>query len=620
MTEYYHTFHIPVMGTGFSVDTPIRVAPLGITSVISLVDDLLLDKVGTYYAEKYGLPYTRIPPADEDGRAKRITVYLDTVLKIVQKKTNDIRRQSFFENNTKRKYFELLPEESPLKKTYHRLLNMKSGAERNALAKDLTGRMQPGSIDVNIMVKIDRINYDKSGNILGDEYSDAKAALRGYANSSLRSCIVFSAGVNQRLFNYMPRFRDFYRDKLGQIKKRIILKVSDFRSALIQGKFLAKRGLEVYEFRIESGLNCGGHAFASNGILLPSLLKEFKEKRNELAADFLPLIRQYYQKMGWKYPDAPTPGHPLITVQGGIGTHGEVCRLREDFDMDRTGWASPFLLVPEATCVDDATRELLRQAGQEELYLSDVSPLGIPFNNLRQTGSELWTSKRVAQGKPGSPCPNSYLKSNTEFTEIPICLASRQYQKTKLEAVDRMQASADEKTELRRQVVEKTCICNHLGNGALIALGIAESKNAPQAICPGPNIAWFNKLYTLQEMVDHIYGRGPCLVPDRRPHMFAKEIEMYVDYFGKMVAGCKYTSTEINVIKEFKENLEEGLELCMDIARNEPFPGENLASIPPCVARQKERLRAIWARFEQILDVKHHNQVYVFLNTITCNT
>lgn len=592
------------MGTGHSADTPIRVAPLGITSVISLVDDLLLAKIGTYYAEKYGWPYTRIPPGAEDGRARRITVYLDTVLKIVQKKMDDIRRQPFFENNTKSKYFELLPEESPLKKTYHRLLNMRSGAERNALAKDLTRRMQPGSIDVNIMVKIDRSNYDKNGNNLDDEYSDAKAGLRGYANSNLRSCIVFSAGVNQRLFNYMTCFRDFYRDKLGQTKKRIILKVSDFRSALIQGKFLAKRGLEVYEFRIESGLNCGGHAFASNGVLLPSLLKEFKEKRNELAAGFLPLIRKYYQKMGWKYPDAAPPGRPLITVQGGIGTHGEVRRLREDFGMDRTGWASPFLLVSEATCVDDDTRELLRQAGEEKLYLSDVSPLGIPFNNLRQTGSELWTSKQAAKGKPGSPCPKGYLVSNTEFTKRPICLASRQYQKTKLETIDRMELPADEKTELCRKVVEKTCICNHLGNGALIALGIAQNKNAPQAICPGPNIAWFNRLYTLQEMVDHIYGRGPCLVSDRRPHMFAKEIEMYVDYFDKMAAGCKHTSMEIKAIKEFKENLEEGLELCLDIARKKPFPGENLASIPVCVARQQKRLKAIWARFETITDGK----------------
>jgi len=44
MQNYYHTFHIPVMGTGHSADTPIRVAPFGITSVISIIDDILLEK------------------------------------------------------------------------------------------------------------------------------------------------------------------------------------------------------------------------------------------------------------------------------------------------------------------------------------------------------------------------------------------------------------------------------------------------------------------------------------------------------------------------------------------------------------------------------------------------
>ena len=57
--------------------------------------------------------------------------------------------------------------------------------------------------------------------------------------------------------------------------------MSDFRSALIQGKFLAKKGLEIHEFRIESGLNCGGHAFASNGYLLPVLLQEIHDKLND---------------------------------------------------------------------------------------------------------------------------------------------------------------------------------------------------------------------------------------------------------------------------------------------------------------------------------------------------
>ena len=40
-----HSFHIPVMGIGFTVDTPLKVSQFGIDSVISLVDDVLLEKL-----------------------------------------------------------------------------------------------------------------------------------------------------------------------------------------------------------------------------------------------------------------------------------------------------------------------------------------------------------------------------------------------------------------------------------------------------------------------------------------------------------------------------------------------------------------------------------------------
>ena len=539
------------MGIGHSVDTPIRVAPFGITSVISLVDDTLLEKIRKYYSAKYKLPYVKVAKHEQDSRAKRITAYLETVRKIVLRKMEAVKKQPFFEVNDKSKYFQLLPEDIGLKKQYYKLLKMEAGADRNALAEDLTGRMHPGSIDVNIMVKLDRPNFDSNGKPLGDEFSDAKAALRGYALSGLRSGIVFSAGINKKLFNYMTGFQDFYRDETGEIKKRIILKVSDFRSARIQGRFLAGKGLEVHEFRIESGINCGGHAFPSNGNLLPCLLQEFKEKRDLLAAEFTPLIQKYYKKMGWPYPESALKCRPLITVQGGLGVHGEAQRLREDFGMDLTGWASPFLLVPEATCVDTPTRNLLENADEKDLYTSDVSPLQIPFNNVRRTGSEVWTCNLAEAGTPGSACPKRFLLSNTEFTKKPICLASRKYQKKKLGEIDGMDVGASEKRKLRAKIVEKACICDHLGNGALVALGMANAKNAPPLICPGPNIAWFDKTYSLKEMVDHIYGRGPSLVSYERPHMFAKEISMYVDHFEKLVNRCTQTPQELKTLKVF---------------------------------------------------------------------
>ena len=43
-----HTFHIPVMGIGFTIDTPLKVSQYGIDSVISLVDDILLEKIRSF--------------------------------------------------------------------------------------------------------------------------------------------------------------------------------------------------------------------------------------------------------------------------------------------------------------------------------------------------------------------------------------------------------------------------------------------------------------------------------------------------------------------------------------------------------------------------------------------
>ena len=48
--------------------------------------------------------------------------------------------------------------------------------------------------------------------------------------------------MNPRLYGYIAKFNDFFPNKDGYIKKKIVLKVSDFRSAMIQGKFLAKKG------------------------------------------------------------------------------------------------------------------------------------------------------------------------------------------------------------------------------------------------------------------------------------------------------------------------------------------------------------------------------------------
>lgn len=596
MNKNYHSFHIPVMGTGYSIDTPIRVAHYGISSVISIVDDLLIEKIRKYYCEKFNFPYQPILRFEPDGRAKRISAYLDVVSKIVHQKVEEIKKQPFFERNEKSKYFEMLPDSSPLKSAYAKLLKMKDDFERTNFADELTKLIHPGSIDVNIMAKLDKTNYDRAGQMLSEEFSDAKAALRGFANSCLSSSVVFSAGFNRGLYGYISKFQDFYRDTTGELKKKITIKVSDFRSALIQGKFLASKGLEISEFRIESGLNCGGHAFASQGYLLPSILKEFREKKELLTTQLQPIVQSFYEKVGLDYPEKAKKNEPLITVQGGVGTDGEAKRLIEDFGCDSVGWGSPFLLVPEATCVDSETLNLLKNAKKDDLYLSNASPLGVPFNNLRNTGSEVWTKEKSTQAKPGSSCPKGFLTSNKEYSEKAICTASTEFLIKKYDSISQSEISYSEKDELKERAAEKVCLCVHLGNSALLALGIQPRGLTPQAICPGPNVVWWKKEYTLREMIDHIYGRGESLVSTARPHMFCQEVELYVNYFENLLKTTELDVAGITYLKTFKENLESGMDYILEFSTKKPYANENLKSIPSFIAEQRKKLELLFAK------------------------
>lgn len=581
------------MGTGHSLDTPIRLAHFGISSVVSLVDDLLMERVRKYYCEKHNYPYERISGRHDEGRPQRITAYLNMVHNIVEENIAKVKDLPFFAENDKKKYFDLLPDTSELKKKYLEFINAGDSADsREKEEKELNELIKPGSIDVNIMVKLDKINYAKDGTRLGDEASDAKLALKGYADSQLKSSIVFSAGINQTLFGYMSNFKDFYRDEFGEIKKKIILKVSDFRSALIQGKFLAKKGLEVHEFRVESGLNCGGHAFPSNGLLLGSLLKEFKEKRYQLQEQFEPIVKKYYESKDWVYKRLQNE-KSLFTVQGGIGHAGEKERLETEYGVDKTGWATPFLLVEEATGIDATTRELCRKAKSEDLYLSPASPLSIPFNNLRGTGSELWTIEQAEKGKPGSGCPKGFLVSNTEFSELPICLASKEYQSQKIHDLNDGSIEPVAKENVLQKVLAKACICDHLGNGLLIQLGIARESAAPQSICPGPNLAWFNRFYSLKEMVDHIYGRSEPLVPPQRPHMFSKEIDMYMEHFESIIKSMGRSPKELKVLNEFRSNFYDSLDYLEEVAIGKSYSNENLESLKEKVSEARSNLDSL---------------------------
>lgn len=554
-----HTFHIPVLGLAFSADTPIRVARFGISSVISIVDDVLLERLRRTYAEAYGHPYTPIAPKEHDPRARRITAYLNLVQRIVKDQIAELREACFDAGGELRKYFEMLPEESHLKHLYRRMLATPGREERAALEQKLRGAVTPGAIDVNIMTKLDKTNSLPGTGPLPPEFSDALSALRGFVQSDLESSVVLSAGYNPRLFAYMEKTGAFLPDAEGRMRKKVILKVSDFRSGLVQGKLLAKKGIWVSEFRIESGLNCGGHAFVSDGVLLGPILEEFKNRRESLGGELHELWANALRGKGIEPPPA-SPGF-RVTVQGGIGTAEEDAFLREHYGVDGTGWGSPFLLVPEATNVDMETRRKLADAGRGDFYLSDASPLGVPFNNLRGSSSELLARRRAEEGKPGSPCTKKYLVSNTEFTEDPICTASRKYQALKIEQLRGMGLGPDELEERVGRVVLKACLCEDLAASPFVG-GEEEEEPLAVAVCPGPNLAYFSKLASLEEMVGHIYGRIDLLTDPDRPHMFLNELRLYVDYLRDDLAkkAAAMSAAEEKRVAEFRRNIQAGIE------------------------------------------------------------
>lgn len=557
-----HHFYIPVMGLAYTIDSPAKVARYGIGSVISIVEDQLIEMMRKHYypiAQKSYFPITTDEP---DYRSHRITDYLNLVNTIVQQQVERIKNAAFEAGSEIVKYFSMLPEDSPVKQLYRQMTGSNDPSEKEKMETYLRSQITPGSIDVNIMTKLDRNKYD-SENRLIEEGSDAITALKGYAESNLsNSSVVFSAGMNPRLYNYLENCKGFEADANGQFTKKVIIKVSDFRSALVQGKFLAKKGIWVSEFRIESGLNCGGHAFATDGFLMGPILEEFALRREELVQGIFEIYNQAIMAKGHQGFSAP---HAVkITAQGGIGTFEEARFLRSHYGMDHTGWGTPFLLVPEATTVDDETLEQLSKAGKDDVFLSKHSPLGIRFHYLKGTSSDLEKQERIQNGKPGSPCTEKFLSFNTEFTEQPICTASKKYQQLKIKALASAGLPEREYKKQLSEVLEKECLCVGLSNAAAKVYDLPFVKNLESVtICPGPNIAYFSRVVSLQTMTDHIYGRSNIVTDaPARPHMFIAELNLYLKYLKEELEndeGKVMDKKRIKYYTDFSSNLTAGI-------------------------------------------------------------
>lgn len=551
------------MGIGYTLDTPVKVAHLGIDSVISLVDDMLIEKLRKVYCNLYNIPYQEITEKEEDFRAVRISSYLNLINSIAERKLEDLKSATLEKAQEIKDYFSMLPDTSVLKQEFKNL------TARYFDVTEIKGWIRDnlimGSIDVNIMTKIDKDNtkVNEEHNI---EMNDAHAALRGYANSNLSSSLVLSAGMNKSLYGYLTQFDDFFPDAEGNLKKKIVLKVSDFRSAFVQGNFLAKKGIWVSEYRIESGVNCGGHAFVTEGYLMGPILAELREKREELISS----MYDWYCK-ALKEQNRPFPSQPprvKVTAQGGVGTAKEHQFLIDHYNLDSVGWGTPFLLVPEATSVDEDTITKLIEATEKDLYLSNISPLGVPFNSLRTNSKDAQKQQLIDQGKPGSTCPKRYIALNTEYTKHTICTASRQYQKKKIQEISELNLSEKQYKKQYDSIVEKSCICVGLGTSALLVNNLDTKREGNGvSVCPGQNMAYFSRKMTLKEITDHIYGRANMISRTDRPNVFVNELRIYLKLLADEMAEmpCPLTEKDIKHLNSFVKNLSDGIAYYFDL-------------------------------------------------------
>jgi hypothetical protein len=81
-------------------------------------------------------------------------------------------------------------------------------------------------------------------------------------------------------------------------------------------------------------------------------------------------------------------------------------------------------------------------------------------------------------------------------------------------------------------------------------------------VCPGPNLAYFSGIFSLKNMINHIYGYENLNNNLERPHMFINELKLYIDFLQKRIIDCSDSLSEkqSKYFSKFKSNLLAGIE------------------------------------------------------------
>ncbi|CAN0599254.1 unnamed protein product, partial [Ectocarpus sp. 12 AP-2014] len=224
------------------------------------------------------------------------------------------------------------------------------------------------------------------------------------------------------------------------------------------------------------------------------------------------------------------------------------------------------------------------------------------FHSLVGNTKDVEKAKRIAEGKPGSPCPKKFVALNKDFKEKGLCTASRQYQAAKLKELESQELPKSEFEYQYNKITEKSCTCVGLGTAALLAYNLdTREEGEGVSICPGPNMAYFSKVTSLAEMIDHVYGRMNVMSRTDRPNMFIKELQIYLQYYQEQIEELKRNSTE----KQRKKLITFGANLLDGIVYYEnllvPEEAESQPS-PTCIAVQLHGSRIVINSLMQSLE------------------
>jgi hypothetical protein len=153
-----------------------------------------------------------------------------------------------------------------------------------------------------------------------------------------------------------------------------------------------------------------------------------------------------------------------------------------------------------------------------------------------------------------------------------------------------MGLTADELDFRIQKVVEKSCLCEDLAASPFVE-SATNGKRATHAVavCPGPNLAYFSRIASLEEMVGHIYGRLQLITVPDRPSLFINELRLYVDYLKNEIGKRldTLTTNDHKYLTTFRRNLQEGIEY--------------YRSLVPKLAKETERYREIlWTQLQEL--------------------